>query len=103
MLKVPSILRLIEDLELRFGPTAFQIIDHWSADLRAIGIASPTNARRLVYVLANEGGQSYDGAVEREPVLDSHFPYETSAEFHDLGLGELVELIARLLVRWSAD
>jgi hypothetical protein len=45
-----SIWRLVAELAKRFDAHRFQIIDHWDADLFAIGIARTTEPRRLVYV-----------------------------------------------------
>jgi hypothetical protein len=46
--KDESILRLVSLLDLR--QRGWTLVDHWDADLCAVGIASNTDPRRLVYV-----------------------------------------------------
>ena len=48
--KDTSIWSLIAQLAVNLGGESFQLVDHWDADLFAIGIASIKDARRLVYV-----------------------------------------------------
>jgi hypothetical protein len=50
MRKDTSIWALIARLATIFGGEAFQLVDHWDADLFAIGLASVRDAARLVYV-----------------------------------------------------
>ena len=48
--KDTSIWALIAQLAALFGGDSFQLVDHWDADLFAVGIASVKDERRLVYV-----------------------------------------------------
>ena len=48
--KDAKILKLIKDLSSELGAKSFCLVDHWDADLCAIGIASVGNPHRLVYV-----------------------------------------------------
>jgi hypothetical protein len=85
-------------LEERLGIGAFQIIDHWEADLTAIGIASPSDTRRLVYVAADrERSGIYHGRLERAPEPGSGLPYEDCGEFKDVDLDELVRVVSHHL------
>jgi hypothetical protein len=49
MVKDDAILDAVEHLRKCLGQDEFQIMDHWEADLIAIGIASPSDLQRLVY------------------------------------------------------
>ncbi|MEM9152029.1 MAG: hypothetical protein AAGB19_16455 [Cyanobacteria bacterium P01_F01_bin.3] len=48
--KDKAILALISKLEQSLGGKVFDIVDHWEADSCAIGIASKSDHRTLVYV-----------------------------------------------------
>jgi hypothetical protein len=48
--KDTSIWTLIAQLAAIVGGDSFQLVDHWDADLFAMGIAGVSNNRRLVYV-----------------------------------------------------
>src|SRR5262245_31947164 len=48
--KDPRILDVLDRLKLTLGADAFDIVDHWSSDLIAVGIASPQNHQGLVYI-----------------------------------------------------
>jgi hypothetical protein len=49
MVKDDAILDAAEHLRKCLGQDEFQIMDHWEADLIAVGIASPSDLQRLVY------------------------------------------------------
>jgi hypothetical protein len=49
MMKDDAILDAVEHLRKCLGPDEFQIMDHWEADLIAIGVASSSDLQRLVY------------------------------------------------------
>ena len=55
MQKDDHILRMLANLRQRLGEGAFQIVDHWQADLRAVGIAHPDHEHRLAYMLMLTG------------------------------------------------
>jgi hypothetical protein len=48
--KDTSIWTLVAQLAAIFGGDSFQLVDHWDADLFAVGIASVREQRLLVYV-----------------------------------------------------
>jgi hypothetical protein len=48
--KDESITRLLEQLRRRLGVDAFDVVDHWKCDLRAIGVARPDNHSVLVCI-----------------------------------------------------
>jgi len=48
--KDTSIWTVIAHLATIFGGEMFQLVDHWDADLFAIGIGSAQDARRLMYI-----------------------------------------------------
>src|SRR5947208_2640607 len=98
MKKNSAILRALHHLENRLGKDAFQIVDHWEADLLAIGVASPSNAQRLVYIASvSKSEQNYDVIYERAPIPGSELPYEHCGKFHNVGLDELAQLVSNHL------
>jgi hypothetical protein len=61
--KETSIWTVIAHLATIFGGEEFQLVDHWDADLCAIGIGSVQDARRLVYISTYrkpEGAVAYE-------------------------------------------
>jgi hypothetical protein len=50
MRKDTSIWTLVAKLAATVGGDSFQLVDHWDADLFAVGIADVSDDRRLVYV-----------------------------------------------------
>lgn len=48
--KDQSIEDLVQTLRAALGSDSFQVVDHWDADLHAIGIAACHDSRRLVYI-----------------------------------------------------
>jgi hypothetical protein len=63
--KDTTIVQLLEILRDRLGAGAFEVVDHWEADMSAIGIASPRDHRVLAYLgcFGREPG-SYDVELE---------------------------------------
>ena len=45
-----SIRRLLSTVAARLGPAGWTVVDHWDADLFAIGVAKVDDPRILVYV-----------------------------------------------------
>ncbi len=50
LVKDESILRLVSNMSTALDPSRWQVLDHWEADLFAIGIASAADKERHVYV-----------------------------------------------------
>lgn len=95
MKKTGAILRALRHLEERLGKGAFQIVDHWEGDLLAIGIASPSDRQRLVYIASlGKSDQSYSAILERAPTPGSELPYEDCGKFQDIGLDELTRVVS---------
>jgi len=45
-----SIWIFLGELAKRVNSQQYQVVDHWDADLFAVGVAAPDESRRLVYV-----------------------------------------------------
>ena len=48
--KDETIIEVLKRLRTDLGKQTFQVVDHWEADLVAVGIASPSNPRILAYI-----------------------------------------------------
>lgn len=96
IIKDESILRLIEKLKCAMGEDAFSVVDHWDADLLAIGIAKPENNDLLVYVSTyRQPFGSYFVSLQFPARPFSELPYSQGDEFQVRGFHELVEVIQR--------
>lgn len=95
MIKDSSICELVARLDLpRRG---WQIVDHWEADLQAVGIASGAEVRRLVYVSSFSraaGRFSYQCEVPAGPVACD---YQVVARGEDVSVDELICVVERHL------
>jgi hypothetical protein len=69
--KDPSILTLLDRLRDDLGSASFDVVDHWDADLCAIGLGLPANHQVLVYVstFGSESGR-YDYELESPPTSE---------------------------------
>lgn len=91
MKKDQTVKSLIEHLDLpRRGWT---VVDHWEADLCAIGVASLRNTRRLVYVSTfgtEDGRFDYQCEVASGASVDE---YRITRSGNNVSLRELIEVM----------
>jgi hypothetical protein len=98
--KSPAIIALLNALRERSGGDAFCIVDHWYADLDAIGIGSPHDRRVLAYVSCSGQPEGrYYVELELPPVAGDNFPYEAAGSHEDLDLESLIAIVASHLAR----
>ena len=71
----------------------FVVIDHWDADQNAIGMASPDDPRRLVYIAWYQEPERYFVELETSPSNDSDIPYETIGTFSSVNREELAAIV----------
>jgi hypothetical protein len=84
-MKDPTIQELLKKLRGHFGQELFQIVDHWEADLRAIGITRPDSPAELVYVSTFDLPEGrYYVSLERHARPESHLPYECAGTYQDI-------------------
>ena len=97
-IKDESILSALDRLRSSLGVNTFHIVDHWDADLCAIGIAKPDEHSTLVYIstYGQTPGKYY---VELETVAEgsNDDEYEVVAEYASIDWDELLETVARHL------
>lgn len=94
--KDQSIVRILDGLRVRLSPQAFDIVDHWEADLCAVGIARPDNHSVLVYISTNgEGDERCSVSLELPPQPGSNIPYTAAGDHAAASLNELAEIIWR--------
>ena len=94
--KDETILQLLHRLTERLGARAFDVVDHWDADLCAIGIARPDDHRVLVYVCTfGQQAGTYAVSLELPPTADSDLPYSSAGEQEARSFNELVEIIQK--------
>lgn len=100
--KDETIVRLLAALCERLGVGVFDVVDHWDADLCAVGIARPDNHRVLVYI--NTFGQAegtYFVSLEIPPKpTDKEWadhPYTPAGDCEAHSFDPLVEIVQKHL------
>jgi hypothetical protein len=95
MEKDPELVRAMEALRRRFGDTMV-VVDHWEADLTAVGIARKGAEQRLAY-LSVKGGSAeprFYVALENPHECGSDMPYVSSGDHDDLSLADATDIVA---------
>jgi len=96
--KDKSIHVLLEQLRVRLGSQAFEVLDHWDADLCAIGIARPESPIPLVYISTwRQPPGKYVVSLELSPERGSSAPYQSGGEHDGVDFEVLVSTIMRHL------
>ena len=73
------------------------VVDHWEADMCAIGLARPSDLRRLVYISTfNKADGRYDYECEL-PFGPKDTDYESADRREDVTYEELVKALERHL------
>ncbi len=91
--KDPSILDLLARLRTDLGDDAFDIVDHWGADLTAIGLACPSDHRMLAYISTdNQLPDSYSYELELPPTNDDEL-YSVTGESSRCTYPELLDAL----------
>lgn len=94
MEKDERLLVAVASLRGRFGD-AIEIVDHWDADLRAVGISRRGEATPLVYLSVLPGGEErFDLALELPPQPSSVLPFEDGGWHRGLVLSEVADVVA---------
>ncbi len=89
------ILELLTWLRERTGD-AFQIVDHWEADRRAIGLAACANASQIAYVLSLGLGL-FRVSLETAPLQGSSLPYEEIARYDAMSREQVLAILTQHL------
>ncbi len=96
--KDPSILDLLARLRTDLGDDAFDIVDHWTDDFVAIGLACPNDHRVLAYVSTNNHpSASYSYELEIPPT-DGDELYSVAARSDGCTYQELLDVLCS---HWS--
>ena len=93
--KDPSIVQLVAALPMR--ERSWVLVDHWEADLFAIGVGRKGDERRLVYISTFKrapGRYDYECETPSGPELTD---FDTTEEGEDVGIDELVRAMVRHL------
>jgi hypothetical protein len=85
----------IRDLvaRLRLDSRGWQVVDHWEADLCAIGVAAVRDPRRLVYISTFSrapGRYDYECEMSDGPNADE---YKTTASGESVDYGTLIKVM----------
>jgi len=97
--KDPRILDVLDRLKLTLGAGAFDIVDHWSSDLIAVGIASPQNHQVLVYIGVFDDG--YYAELELPPLTGDDGLYRVAGRYSGLTFDLLAAVVAKHLALGS--
>jgi hypothetical protein len=90
-MKSTQIEQLLVDLQRELGSASFDVIDHWEADLTAIGIACPSDHSRLVYIDA--ATPRFTAILEVAPEAGSALPYAEVGIHDELTLADLAQVV----------
>jgi hypothetical protein len=93
--KDARLLELLHELEASMPAGSYQIVDHWDADLCAIGVAARNDPRRLVYVSTHDQAEG-TYAFECEAPLADGAP-DDSDDYQVVDQGDGLELDTLLL------
>lgn len=95
MTKDDSILTLLQKLQLE--ACDWTVVDHWEADLCALGIARCGRPRHLVYVSTYEKGAGRYAYACEAPAGSDETDFVVSAKADDASFDELVAAIEKHL------
>lgn len=91
--KDESIEALLHRLDSVLGSEAYQVVDHWDGDRFAIGIVSPTDPRRLVYVSTHEQAKGRYFFECEEPAGEADDDYQVADTGEQVTFETLVQAI----------
>ncbi|MBE7209809.1 MAG: hypothetical protein INR65_02230 [Gluconacetobacter diazotrophicus] len=91
-MKDRGIRRALTKLDEILGDGFFDVVDHWEADRTAIGIASPSDHHRLVYIRFLGHGL-FDVIREEAPDGGTEVPCVEIGSFEKLRLDEVIEAV----------
>ena len=94
MEKDERLLVAVASLHRRFGD-AIEVVDHWDADLLAVGVSRRGEGTRLVYVsvVPDQYGR-FDVALELPQRPSSSLPFEDGGWRRGLVLSEVADVVA---------
>lgn len=92
--KDESIQTVLSALAAKIGDDGFDIVDHWEADLCAIGVASPQNHEVLAYISAIGAPGKFYVSLELPPESGSDFPYVDAGARDTVSLDELIDVVS---------
>jgi hypothetical protein len=93
--KDARILAVLDRLKLTLEAGAFDIVDHWSSDLIALGIASPQNHQGLVYIGVFDDG--YYAELELPRLTGDDGLYRVAGRYSGLTFDQLASVVAKHL------
>jgi hypothetical protein len=98
LVKDQGLLGAVAKLGDRWGGAAFDIVDHWEANLNGIGLARRDDHSVLVYV-DNFGsvGDTYCVELEGPPDPSGDLPYSSIAKYDSVSFEELSHLVGQHL------
>ncbi|MBB4634269.1 hypothetical protein [Longimicrobium terrae] len=91
--KDPAILELLDGLRQALGAAAFMVVDHWDADLRAVGVAHPRNQHVLACLALGGKPGSYDVHLELPAPDRSELPYTAVGNHTEVPFAEVVRIV----------
>jgi hypothetical protein len=98
LIKDQTIHTLLARLQERFGQNAFEIVDHWDADLCAVGIARPDNHAVLAYLSTwKDRDSEFFVELELPPNPDDDVPYQVAGHYENIDFDQLARLVAEHL------
>ena len=93
--KEASIRELLRQLHVRLGPATFEVVNHWDADLCAVGLTKPGVPLPLVYISTfNLPPGRYYVALEAPPNAGRMDLYEHAGELTNVDFEQLVRILS---------
>jgi hypothetical protein len=102
LVKDASVLDCLTQLERAMGSGAFRVVDHWDADLFAVGVATPGDVERLVYVCTwqkEAGRYYYECESPRVHASENEPNYAVAEKADDVDFDTLLAAVRRHFTR----
>ncbi len=91
--KDAAVRRVVTALAERYGCESYAIVDHWDADMLAIGLARLDDHSVLAYIAAHDDS-SYYIELELGPEPGSDQPYSVAGTFNSLAIDDALDTVA---------
>ncbi len=104
LIKHESILGFLARLTSELDPNLWTVVDHWDADLHAIGIARPSEPGVLVYVSTwRQPPGKFFCSLELPPPPGDDAPYRPAGDSGGVEFPEVLRLIREQLDLFRAS
>jgi hypothetical protein len=98
LVKDTRLIAMLMRLQETWGDLAFDVVDHWDANLHCVGVAQKRNHSILVSIdNFGHSNETYDVELESPPLAGSDQPFKALASFKKVTFKELSGLVGNHL------